>query len=221
MDYSYILKTARIQVERLGAFGFERNGGLYFCRKEIPGTEFYTVLKIEGENLSAEVFDKATDERYVLFDVEGANGSFIGSVRKLVFDIVDDFRAKCCISTDVKKKYIEFIQERFGIDGDCPWPENPEYMVFRCRNKKWFALVMKIKFRQLGIPGDEDVFVVNLKADCERIPEIVDKRTVFPAWHMNKKHWITVLLTAVADWEKLCMLTERSFELVNGKNNFK
>ncbi|WP_407428795.1 hypothetical protein [Treponema sp.] len=32
---------------------------------------------------------------------------------------------------------------------------------------------------------------------------------------MNKKHWITVLLTAVTDFEKLCNLTQESWELVS------
>lgn len=218
MDFSYILKTAKILPEKLADFGFEKNDDSFLCRKDLAGTDFYVVLKLESENLSAEVFEKTTDERYVLFDVESAKGSFVCSVRKQVLDIIDKFREKCCVSTDVKKKYAEFIQERFGINGDNPWQETPEYTVFRCENKKWFALVMKIKFRQIGIFGDEDVFVVNLKSDCEKIPEIVDKKTVFPAWHMNKKYWITVLLTSATDWKKLCELTERSFELVNKKN---
>ena len=218
MDFSYILKTAKILPEKLADFGFEKNDDSFLCRKDLAGTDFYVVLKLESENLSAEVFEKTTDERYVLFDVERAKGSFDCSVRKQVFGIIDKFREKCCVSTDVKKKYAEFIQERFGINGDNPWQDTPEYTVFRCENKKWFALVMKIKFRQIGIFGDEDVFVVNLKSDCEKIPEIVDKKTVFPAWHMNKKYWITVLLTSATDWKKLCELTERSFELVNKKN---
>ena len=30
---------------------------------------------------------------------------------------------------------------------------------------------------------------------------------------MNKKHWITVLLTRVTDFDRLCELTRRSYEL--------
>ena len=76
---------------------------------------------------------------------------------------------------------------------------------------------MKIKYRQLGLTGDEDVFVVNLKAPPEKIPNIVDHKSVFPAWHMNKTHWITVLLTAATSFDNLCKLTEQSYGLVCGK----
>ena len=78
--------------------------------------------------------------------------------------------------------------------------------------------MMKIKYKQLGVgSSDEDVWVVNMKHDADDISNVVDKHSIFPAWHMNKKHWITVLLTAVTDFEKLCALTQRSFELVSGK----
>ena len=34
---------------------------------------------------------------------------------------------------------------------------------------------------------------------------------------MNKTYWITVLLTAVTDFEKLCELTKKSYALVQKK----
>jgi predicted DNA-binding protein (MmcQ/YjbR family) len=76
---------------------------------------------------------------------------------------------------------------------------------------------MNITYKILGFENDEKLFVVNLKADKERISEIIDRKSIFPAYHMNKKHWITVLLTGVTDFDQLCALTRRSFELVNGK----
>ena len=74
---------------------------------------------------------------------------------------------------------------------------------------------MKIKYKQLGLSGDEELWVVNMKAQSEKNPPLVDHTSIFPAWHMNKKHWITALLTAASDFEKLCELTQKSYELVN------
>ena len=53
-----------------------------------------------------------------------------------------------------------------------------------------------------------------MKAEPDAISALVDKKSIFPAWHMNKKHWITVLLTAATDFNKLCELTQKSWELV-------
>ena len=54
-----------------------------------------------------------------------------------------------------------------------------------------------------------------MKANSEAIPSLIDQKSIFPAWHMNKKHWITVLLTAATDFEKRQELTEKSYRLVN------
>ena len=74
---------------------------------------------------------------------------------------------------------------------------------------------MKIKYRQLGLTSDEAVWVVNMKAEQDIISTLIDHKSIFPAWHMNKKHWITSLLTAATDFEKLCELTKKSYELVS------
>ena len=76
---------------------------------------------------------------------------------------------------------------------------------------------MKIKFKNLGFASEEGVWAVNLKADSEQIPQLVDQKSIFPAYHMNKKYWITILLTAVTDFEKLCDLTCQSYALVEKK----
>ncbi len=218
MDYSYILSSAVPCFETFSSFGFTEEDGKYTCRKTLPNSDFYTLIHADKNSIYAEVFDIATGEKYALFDMTNVNGSFVASIREQVQAIIDDFMAKCFESADVTAKYIAFIEEQFDCKPEYPW-ENDSSCVFRCRNNKWFALVMKVKYRQLGIPGEEFVDAVNLKADCEKIPLLIDRKTVFPAWHMNKKHWITVLLSAVTDFELLCRLTAESHELAGmGKN---
>ena len=76
---------------------------------------------------------------------------------------------------------------------------------------------MEITYKNLGLSNDKKVFAVNLKADPERVAELADNKTIFPAYHMNKKHWITVLLTSATDFDLLRSLTEQSRALVMGK----
>jgi len=225
MAYSYILRSARAKTETFSSFGFEKSDGNYICKKALTVPGFYAVITYSenSASLTAHVYDSASGERYALFDMPGAVGAFVGDIRTQVQEIINDFRTKCFVSGDIREKYITFLAERFGAKPDFPWEGSPDACVFRCPNNKWFALIMRIKYRQLGFTqsgtADEDVWVVNLKADADRIPEIVDKKSVFPAYHMNKKYWITVLLTAVTDFDTLCALTMRSVELVLGKDD--
>ena len=219
MDYSYIFRAARAKPQGFSDFGFETaDENTFTCKKELPSPNntFYTILTLnpKDETLTARVYEADTDEPYTLFDVPSANGAFISQIREQVREIVNDFRSLCFETADLKDKYFAFLNAYFEVQPDYPWDDSPDAAVFRCPNNKWFALAMKIKYRQLGLSGDEELWVVNLKAKPEDIPNITDKKSVFPAWHMNKKHWITVLLTAATSFENLCTLTEQSYKLV-------
>ncbi|MBE6353186.1 MmcQ/YjbR family DNA-binding protein [Treponema sp.] len=214
MDYSYILNTSVPQKEKLLAYGFTEADGNLVVKKEIADSQFYAEIKLSEKTLTADVFETATDEKYVLFNVASAHGAFVGQIRSEVQNVIEEIRDKCFISRDIKEKYVDFLHSYFNAPGDNPWAEEPynSSTVYRCPNNKWFALIMQIKFKNLGFESDEPVWIVNLKA--EKVESITDKKSIFPAYHMNKKYWITVLLTAVTDFEKLCELTKKSFALV-------
>ena len=220
MDYSYIFRSAKIKKDSLEAAEFATtDGNSYTMEQNVSSGTFNAniSLSLSEQILTVHLYDSATGEKYALFDMPNAHGAFIASLREEVQQLIDEIRENCFESKDLKDDYIAWIKNQFGAEPDFPWPDTPDYCVFRCPNEKWFALVMKIKFRQLGLTGDEAVWVVNMKASQDAIPTLIDRKSIFPAWHMNKKHWITVLLTAATDFEKLCELTQKSYELVERK----
>lgn len=56
---------------------------------------------------------------------------------------------------------------------------------------RFFCVVDKAK---IGLKESGDVEIVNLKLDPQDVLAFVDNKTIFKAWHMNKKHWISALL---------------------------
>ena len=217
MDYSYIFRSAKIKKDSLEAAGFATtDGNSYTMEQNVSSGTFNAniSLSLSEQILTVHLYDSATGEKYALFDMQNVHGAFVATLREEVQKIIDEIKSNCFESKDLKDDYITWIKTQFGAEPDFPWPDTPDYCVFRCANEKWFALVMKIKYRQLGLTGDEEVWVVNMKADNSEIPTLIDRKSIFPAWHMNKKHWITILLTAATDFEKLCGLTQKSYELV-------
>lgn len=218
MDYSYIFRSAKINKDSLKAAGFTTSDdNSYEMGVPVSNGTFKAdiTLVLSDQTLTVQLFDSETGEKYALFDMP-SHGAFVASLREEVQKIINDIKTKCFETNDLKDDYIAWIKSKFGVEPDYPWPDDSPYsFVFRCPNEKWFALVMRIKYRQLGLTGDEYVWVVNMKADQDDIPNLVNHKSIFPAWHMNKKHWITILLTAVTDFDKLCELTEKSYELVN------
>ena len=221
MDYSYLFRSAKIKTESLYDAGFTTSDGENFTmRPTVSNGDFIAdiSLSVREQNLTVHLFDSLTGEKYPLFDMPNVHGAFVSSLREEVQKIVEKIKSQCFETHDLKDAYVDFLNARFSALPDFPWPETPDACVFRCENQKWFALIMKIKYRQIGLTSDEEVFVVNLKAESEIIPEIIDRKSIFPAWHMNKKHWITVLLTAATDFDKLCALTEKSHNQIEQKS---
>lgn len=107
-----------------------------------------------------------------------------------------------------------FILKQYGIMADFPWADEPDFAVLRhAENKKWFALVMAVPKEKLGLPGGGNLLVVNLKCDPLLIGTLLRDEGIFPAYHMNKTHWITVALDGSAADETIKMLVDLSFSL--------
>ena len=94
-----------------------------------------------------------------------------------------------------KKEFLEHCFEAYGTRPDYPFDDLLETAVLRHENnRKWYALVMRISRRKFGINSDEVIDVVNLKLPTEMFGAFGAAEGVYPAYHMNKLHWISVLL---------------------------
>ncbi len=112
----------------------------------------------------------------------------------------------------------KYILETYNSEFDYPWLNNPNYEVFRHSNdKKWFALIMDVPKRRLGLIGNDVIDVVNLKCDPILIGNLQNEKGFFPAYHMNKEHWITVALDGSVSDEQIKMLVDMSFDLTSLK----
>ena len=117
-----------------------------------------------------------------------------------------------------KYEFASYIEDFYGIKYDCPFEDELDAWVFRHPdNKKWFALVMTIKKSKLGIDSNEYIDVVNLKCAPEIMDDLWQERGVFPAYHMNKKHWLTLCLDGSCDDETIKFVINISHTLTKKK----
>ena len=106
-----------------------------------------------------------------------------------------------------------FIAREYAAEPDYPWQKYPEYAVFRHSNGKWFALLMKISAEKIGRNAKEgEIWVVNLKNRPEQIGDLRMLAGIYPAYHMNKEHWISLNLKEIPD-DLLKSLVDESFRL--------
>ena len=107
----------------------------------------------------------------------------------------------------------EYIKEKYKVSPEYPWAKYDSNAVFRhTDNRKWFALVMAVQRDKLGLRGDEYIDVINLKVDDMFFRDMLIRQDgIMPAWHMNKQHWITILLDGTVSRDKIFDLIDMSF----------
>ena len=116
-----------------------------------------------------------------------------------------------------KQEFFELCSSSYLTLPDYPFDEDFETAVFRHNdNRKWFALSMQVSRRKFGIDSDEVIDVVNLKLPTEMFGSFGAADGVYPAYHMNKLHWISVLLPDAPD-DVVQFLTNASFEATKSK----
>ena len=87
---------------------------------------------------------------------------------------------------------------------DYPFPEDDSVTMKHKRNHKWFALIMHVK-------GEE---YLNVKTEPE-YSELLRKSYdyIIPAYHMNKEHWNTIILSNKCDKKLVQELLRQSYDL--------
>ena len=117
-----------------------------------------------------------------------------------------------------KQSFLDYCLNTLGTSPDYPFDEDFETAVLRhSDNRKWFALLMKVSRRKFGFDIDEAVDVVNLKLPVEMFGSFGQSDGVYPAYHMNKLHWISVLLPDATD-ETIAFLTGVSYEATKDRS---
>ena len=107
----------------------------------------------------------------------------------------------------------DYIRKKYDILPEFPWRRYGVNAVFRHEdNGKWFALVMEVPADRVGAPGTGYITAVNLKAADPFFRDmIIQEPGIIPAYHMNKQHWITVLLDGTVPDENVFELIDMSF----------
>lgn len=93
---------------------------------------------------------------------------------------------------------------------DYPFGEDVAvYKVKVGQEEKMFALM----------PEGKAPASISLKCDPQ-LSELLREQyeTVMPGYHLNKKHWNTVLLTGQLPWEEVRGLIDLSYNLVTGRS---
>ncbi len=112
----------------------------------------------------------------------------------------------------------EYVEKEYGTNPEFPWRALPLYSVMRRPdNKKWYAVIMNLKKDRLGLGGDERIDIMDIKCAPAMREKLLSEKGFLPAYHLNRKNWITVLLDGSVNKDTVIKLLDESYLVASGK----
>ena len=116
-----------------------------------------------------------------------------------------------------KKDFEKLVSDAYGINADYPFKDNSASVFRHESNKKWFAIIMTVDKSKLDKSQKGEVNIVNLKCSPEIIDSLWQEQGIYPAYHMNKSHWLSVYLDGSVDDKTIGWLLSISYDLTGKK----
>ena len=118
-----------------------------------------------------------------------------------------------------RKTIFKYVKEKYNTIPEYPWDHLPDYAVLRHENnEKWYGLIMNVEKKKLDLGGEETIDILDLKCSPELVGSLQKEHGFLPAYHMNKEHWITVILNTQKK-EKILELLDASYELTKDNSS--
>lgn len=113
-----------------------------------------------------------------------------------------------------RQEIFDFAEKEFGVKPDYPFAKFPAYAVLRHSNDgKWFGLVMNVPFNKIGLEGDDEIDILDVKCHVAKVADLANEDGFRPAYHMNKEHWITARLDGSVPKDTVLALLRESYDL--------
>lgn len=119
----------------------------------------------------------------------------------------------------LRKQVYDYILNKYDAQPEYLWFKFPQYAVFRQKqNNKWFGIVMNVQKNKLGLKGEDEVDILNVKCNPFLLDELLCKKGILPAYHLSKGSWVSVLLDGSCKFEDITNLIDESYNLTQNKS---
>ena len=205
------------------AYGFHKANKTYILEKPFLDGDFKAILSVtlKGQ-VTGKVIDSMTQDEYYQLRQETATGPYVNRVRSAYRSLLTDIADSCCsdvlFASSQANRLTQAILDHFQVKPDFPWEHSSRYQSYgafrHTSNRKWFALIMNVKREVLDKNGNTSLIdILNVKISPAQGDELRQIPGIYPAYHMNHKTWISVVLDETLPDEKILELIDTSYQL--------
>lgn len=223
-----VFRRMRFDRSKMEKYGFTVTGDGYSLVRDFMDGDFTAEITVSSKGtIKGKVIDCMNDEEYAQLRNANFTGAYVNTVRDAYEKLLCEIAENCCVevtfAADQSNRITSWILSEYGVSPDFPWDDSRHGTsgVFRHRdNNKWFGLVMNINKGALDKTDDKKaVDVINLKINEADLDRLIRERGIYPAYHMNHKKWISVVLNDTLTDERVKELVAESFMLTGRKSS--
>lgn len=206
-----------IDEKKLKEYGFRPEDNTLIFTQDLPGENMRIIITYD-RSLSGKIIDLAFGGEYVNFRMERPTG-YSAEIRHKFEALLLDIRDKCCknqhFQTEQARRINEYIYETYDVMPEFLWPNIPSYAAFRRKQGgKWFAVIGSVprcKVDPVSMSA-QDVEVINVKVDKDQIDTLLARGGIYPAFHMNKKCWVSIIFDGTLADDQIQRMVDESYE---------
>ena len=218
-----VFEKSRMNEEKLTAFGFFKEDGMYRIRIPFHDGEFTAEIEVdENGKVRGTVIETAMEEEYLPLRVASQTSAFVSTIRGEYYDLLcrirqEAFDDQLFVSPQANRLAAQ-VEQQFQDSFDRPFTKEKDYVVFRVPgNAHWYGIIMRVA-RSKVCGGDEEslIEIINLRAEEQELEKLLCEPGIYPGWHMSKKRWISVVLDDTLSDDRIMALIHASRNLVAG-----
>lgn len=211
-----IFKRNKFDYDKVLDYGFVFYENKYNYSINILNNSFRVDLTIINDELVGKIYDLNFNDEYTNFRIDNLVGDFVGKVRDEYINILIDIRNKCTNSYyfifDQTNRIVNKIYDKYGDGPSFEWADTPGCAAIKNRDTgKWYGLVTNIDKSKLDSNFKGEIEIINVKLKPEEIIELLNENGFYPAYHMNKKNWISIILDDTLDDNIIMELIDESY----------
>lgn len=220
---SEIFKSGSIDFTRLLNYGFIKEDDIYCYSKELMKNFQAQIFVDLNGVVSGKIYDLKMNDEYTNFRIDGLTG-FASVVREKYVSMLKDIAEHVLVNHDFifeQSNRIEaLIKEKYQVTPEFLWDSAPGYGVFRnSKSNKWFAIIINVDKSKVIHNLSGEIEILNLKLD-NKISEYINQLGIYPAYHMSKKSWVSIILDDTLSDEEIMKMVDISYDLADIINSW-
>ena len=72
-----------------------------------------------------------------------------------------------------REEIFQYVKEQYGTEPEYLWKKDPDSAVLRHKNGKWYAIIMAVEKKTLGLEEDGKINILDVKCDPDLVGMLI------------------------------------------------